>query len=63
MAQPATETAKSAPSRKTLRTAGRKKREARLKTDAEYRKTYHEAKSKRSTDKKAAFRKKKKGKK
>lgn len=45
--------------RRTLRTAGRKKRVAKLKTDKEFAKTYFAAKSKRSTDKKSAFRKKK----
>lgn len=54
---------KSAPSRKTLRKAGRDKRKTKLKTDPEFKKTYFEGKSKRATDKKAAFRKKKRGKK
>ncbi len=55
--------AKSELSRKTLKTAGRKKRQAKLATDKTFAKGYFDAKSKRSTDKKAAFRKKKKGKK
>ena len=50
-------------SRRTIKALGRAKRVARLKTDKEFAKTYFEAKSKRSTDKKSAFRKKKKGKK
>jgi hypothetical protein len=50
-------------SRKTLRKEGREKRKKRLQTDAEFKKTYFEGKSKRANDKKSAFRKKKKGKK
>lgn len=50
-------------SRKTKRTEGRNKRKTKLKTDKEFAKTYFAAKSKRSNDKKAGFRKKKKGKK
>lgn len=50
-------------SRKTRKTLGRKKRVVKLKTDKEFAKTFFEAKSKRAIDKKAAFRKKKKGKK
>lgn len=50
-------------SRKTLKALGRKKRKLKLQTDAEFAKAFFEAKSKRSTDKKSAFRKKKKGKK
>jgi len=50
-------------SRRTLRAAGRKKRKLKLKSDVPFAKTYFEAKSKRSADKKSAFRKKKKGKK
>ncbi len=46
-------------SRATLRTQGRKKRKLKLATDKEFAKTYFAAKSKRSTDKKSAFRKKK----
>lgn len=46
-------------SRRTLRRLGRGKRQLKLKTDAAYAKAYFEAKSKRSVDKSAAFRKKK----
>lgn len=53
---------KTKPSRKTLRKKGRVKRKTKLVADPEFRKAYFEGKSKRSTDKKAAFRKKKKGK-
>lgn len=60
VAQAATTTPRS---RKTLRKLGRAKRMQKLATNAEFAKTYFEAKSKRSTDKKSAFRKKKKGKK
>ena len=45
--------------RRKLKTAGRKKRTLKLRSDKEYAKTYFEARSKRSTDKKSAFRKKK----
>ncbi len=55
-------TEKTKPSRKTLRKKGRVKRKTKLVADPEFRKAYFEGKSKRSTDKKAAFRKKKKGK-
>ena len=55
--QAATKTA--VPSRRKLRAEGRKKRSAKLKADREFAKTYFGAKSKRSTDKKSAFRKKK----
>ena len=55
---PATKTT-TAPSRRTLRAAGRKKRVLKLRTDKEFAKTFFAAKSKRSTDKKSAFRKKK----
>lgn len=51
------------PSRKTLRKAGRDKRKAKLLGSAEAHKAFHEGKSKRAGDKKAAYRKKKKGKK
>ena len=53
----------SKPSRKTLRAAGRAKRKVKLATDKGYAKTYFEGKSKRAADKKAGYRKKKKGKK
>ena len=46
-------------SRRTLRKLGREKRKQKLKTDKEFAKTYFEARSKRSTEKKSAFRKKK----
>jgi len=45
--------------RKTLRKLGRDKRKAKLQADKAFSKTYHEAKSKRSIEKKNAFRKKK----
>lgn len=54
-----TETAKSTPGRRTLRKAGRDKRNAKIATDKAFAKTYFETKSKRATDKKSAFRKKK----
>jgi hypothetical protein len=50
-------------SRKTTKKEGRAKRSERLKTDPEFKKAYFEGKSKRANDKKASFRKKKKGKK
>ena len=50
-------------SRDTLKRAGRQKRRAKLLGDKEFAKTFFAAKSKRSTEKKAAFRKKKKNKK
>lgn len=49
-------------SRKTLKALGRKKKKAKLKDRAVAR-TFFDAKSKRSTEKKSAYRKKKKGKK
>lgn len=45
--------------RKKKRTEGRKKRALKLKTDKEFAKQYFEGKSKRSAEKKSAFRKKK----
>jgi len=45
--------------RRTKKAAGRKKRSLKLKTDKEFAKTFFEGRSKRSNDKKAAFRKKK----
>jgi hypothetical protein len=45
--------------RKKKKAEGRKKRSLKLKADQEFSKRYFEGKSKRSTDKKAAFRKKK----
>jgi hypothetical protein len=49
--------------RRSLKKLGRDKRKTKLAADKEFAKTFFEAKSKRSTEKKAAFRKKKKGKK
>ncbi|MFL5812088.1 MAG: hypothetical protein ACJ763_00805 [Bdellovibrionia bacterium] len=45
--------------RKTARRAGKKKLVAKLSSDKEFAKTYFEARSKRQTEKKVAFRKKK----
>jgi hypothetical protein len=59
----ATPSAKSKLSRRNRRKVGRDKRRAKLQTDKEFAKAYFAARSKRSTDKKAAFRKKKKNKK
>ena len=50
-------------SRKTTKKEGRAKRTQRLKSDVEFKKAFFEGKSKRANEKKAAFRKKKKGKK
>jgi len=50
-----TTTPKSKLGRATLRALGRKKRTAKLQENKEFAKTYFEAKSKRSNDKKAAF--------
>ena len=50
-------------SRKTLKKMGRDKKKTKLKMDTEFKKTLFDGKSKRSVEKKAAFRKKKKGKK
>ena len=44
-------------SRKKLRKAGRAKRQAKIATDKEFAKTLFAGKSKRSADKKVAFRK------
>ena len=57
------EAEKTKPSRKTLKKKGRDKRVTKLKTDKEAHKAHHEGKAKRAADKKAAFRKKKRGKK
>lgn len=54
-----TETKKPAYGRKTLKKMGRDKKKAKLQADKEFAKTFFAAKSKRSTDKKLAFRKKK----
>ena len=45
--------------RRKKKSQGRRKRLEKLKTDPEYKKAYFEAKSKRSTEKKSAFRKQK----
>lgn len=45
--------------KKRARRAAKKKRVAKLHTDKEYAKSYFEARSKRSGDKKSTFRKKK----
>lgn len=47
------------PGRRRKKAEGRKKRVLKLKTDKDFAKKYFEAKTKRSTDKKASFRKKK----
>ncbi len=44
-------------SRKTLKALGRKKRIAKLRTNPDFRKAYFEGRSKRSNDKKVAYRK------
>ena len=62
MAQTTTET-KTAPGRRTLRAAGRKKRALKMNTDPAFKKAFNDGKSTRSIAKKAAFRKKKKNKK
>lgn len=54
-----TETKKPAYSRKTLKKKGREKRKAKIIADPAFKKAFFEAKSKRSTDKKSAFRKSK----
>ncbi len=59
MTTTATTTPTGPTSRKKLRALGRKKRAQKLSTDREFAKTHFAAKSKRSTDKKSAFRKKK----
>jgi hypothetical protein len=55
-------TEKAKPGRRTLRKLGRDKRNTKLATDKEHAGKYFEAKSKRSVEKKSAFRKKKAGK-
>jgi hypothetical protein len=45
--------------RRRLKVAGRKKRALKLASDKEFAKTFFEARSKRSVDKKSTFRKKK----
>ena len=60
MATPTTTTTEKAkPGRRTLRKAGRVKRNAKIATDKEFAKKYFEAKSTRAVGKKVAFRKKK----
>ncbi|MEN9723082.1 MAG: hypothetical protein RJB38_1068 [Pseudomonadota bacterium] len=54
-----TATPKSKLSRANVRALGRKKRKAKLSSNKEVAKAYFEAKSKRSAEKKTAFRKKK----
>lgn len=49
--------------RKRIKTEGRKKRRQKLATDRDFAKAFFDAKSKRSTERKSAFRKKKRGKK
>ena len=63
MATATTATPTNTPSRKKLRAIGRKKRQAKIASEPEFKKSYFEGKSKRANEKKAAFRKKKKGKK
>lgn len=58
-----TTTPKSKLSRATLRALGRKKRKAKLNASKEVAKAHFDAKSKRSAEKKVAFRKSKSGKK
>lgn len=56
-ANSSTNTTKSPLSRKTLKAQGRKKRKLRLQTDTAFAKTYFEGRSKRSSEKKLAYRK------
>ncbi len=58
-----TTTPKAKLGRKTLKAQGRAKKKAKLQGDKEFAKAFFAAKSKRATDKKAGYRKKKKGKK
>ena len=57
--QTAATTPKAKPGRKTLRKLGRAKRKTKIHADKEFAGKFFEAKSKRSADKKTAFRKKK----
>ncbi len=50
---------KSSVGRKRKKADGRKKRRAKLVSNRDFAKAYHEGKSKRAADKKSAFRKKK----
>jgi hypothetical protein len=64
MSTNATETTPASPAalknlRRKKKAEGRKKRSVKLHTDKEFAKQFFESKSKRSTDKKSAFRKKK----
>lgn len=64
MSTQVTETAQSNPGaakniRRRKRVEGRKKRKLKLQTNKEFAKAYFEAKSKKSSEKKSAFRKKK----
>ena len=59
----ATATPKAKLGRKTLKKQGRDKRKAKILADKEFAKALFAGKSKRSTEKKQAYRKKKKGKK
>lgn len=59
LSPPSVSTRKPNMSRKTLRKLGRDKRNKKIATDKEFAKTYFEARSKRSTEKKSTFRKKK----
>lgn len=54
-----TETKKAPISRRRKKAEGRKKRIAKLQSDKEFAKKFHAEKSKRSAEKKSAFRKKK----
>ncbi len=59
LSPPSVSTRKPNMTRRTLRKLGRDKRQKKIATDREYAKTLFEGRSKRSNDKKAAFRKKK----
>jgi len=56
---PSTPAASKTLGRRTLKKMGRDKRKAKLQADKTLSKAYHDAKSKRSIEKKNAFRKKK----
>ena len=58
-AETTTATPKAKLGRKTIRKLGRDKRHAKIHADKEFAKTVFEGKSKRSAEKKVAFRKKK----
>lgn len=59
MATATTETTKGKLGRRTLKKLGRDKRAKKIAADKAFAKTFFEAKSKRSAEKKTAFRKKK----